>query len=58
MRKSLVWQCKCGHIEYDDMPEDCEKCFAVGKFKPVSDDVLEDLESEEILSGRSFDDED
>ncbi len=57
MKKTLVWQCDCGHLEYNDMPEDCSKCLAVGKFKPVPEDLLEELEAEEILSG-GFGDED
>ena len=50
--KKIAWQCgKCKHIEYSDMPEDCAKCLAVGKFKPVPEDMLEEIEAEEILSG-------
>jgi|WetSurMetagenome_2_1015567.scaffolds.fasta_scaffold324693_2 hypothetical protein len=50
MKKQMVWQCKCGHVEHSDMPEDCPKCFAVGKFKPIPEDMLEEIEEEEVLS--------
>ena len=50
MKKHIVWQCKCGHVEHSDMPEDCPKCFAVRKFKPIPEDMLEEIEAEEALS--------
>lgn len=50
MKKGLVWQCKCGYVDHTEMPEDCPKCFAVGKFKPIPEDMLEEIEAEEVLS--------
>ena len=50
MKKQIVWQCKCGHVEHSDMPEDCPKCLAVGKFKPIPEDMLEEIEAAEVLS--------
>ena len=51
MIKSFAWQCACGHIEYQgSIPEDCSKCFRVGKFDKVPEDLLEETEAEEILS--------
>ena len=50
MKKQIVWQCKCGHVEHSDMPEDCPKCFGVGKFKPIPEDMLDEIEAEEVLS--------
>lgn len=49
--KQLVWECACGHIEHSiDMPEDCSRCFSVGKFEKVPEDLWEEKEAREILS--------
>lgn len=61
MSKKFVWECKCGHIEHgDDIPEDCPKCFRVGKFKPIPEDQIEEKFEEEILAMQEgdYDDED
>ena len=51
MEKSFAWQCICGYIEYQEaLPEDCPKCFRVGEFSKIPDDMLEETEAEKILS--------
>lgn len=58
--EALVWQCKCGHLEHgDDIPDDCPKCFAVGKFFPVPEDQIDEKMEEEFLAmkGEEYDED-
>ena len=58
MDSSIVWECPCGHMEYEDMPpQDCPKCLRVGAFNRVSDDMLEEKEAEAVLSINPDEDE-
>ena len=53
MEADTVWRCVCGNIEHGEFPpEDCPKCLRVNKFKPVPEDLVEEMEAEEILSSR------
>jgi hypothetical protein len=54
---NLVWQCDCGHVSYDELPEDCESCMSIGKFKRVPEDMIEEAAADEILSLRPEDEE-
>ena len=57
--KQLVWECACGHIEHAlEMPEDCSRCLAVGKFEKVPEDLWKDREEKEILSVSPADEND
>jgi hypothetical protein len=47
---SFVWQCTCGHVSREELPEDCPKCYEVGKFNRVPEDMLDDAQEDEILS--------
>lgn len=51
-RKSeFMWECFCGHTEYSEHPpEDCSKCFRVGKFEQVPESEIEDREAERVLA--------
>jgi len=56
---SFVWQCPCGFVEYSEMqPEDCPKCFNIGKFKQVPEDMIEEATAEHVLSMNPEEDED
>lgn len=56
---NFIWQCECGHIEYEDFhPEDCPKCLSIGKFKKVPEDMIEESEAEHILSHNPEEEED
>lgn len=50
MEDEFVWQCKCGHIEHDDLPEDCPKCLRVGKFTRLPEDMIQEKVEEAVLS--------
>ena len=58
MKKNFVWQCQCGRVAYEEMPEDCPSCLRVGKFKRIPEDEIEETIEEEILSMKSEEDED
>jgi len=56
MKKEFVWECGCGQIEHSsEMPEDCPKCLAVGKFDRVPDDLIEEKMAGAILASNSED---
>ena len=39
---SIMWECKCGHIEYrEEPPEDCPKCLRINNFKQIPEDLME-----------------
>jgi len=48
----IAWQCKCGHIEHGEMPEDCPNCLRVRKFLRVPEDQLEEALEGEVLSSQ------
>jgi len=50
MPEDFVWQCACGFIEHNEMPEDCPKCLRVGKFTQIPEDMMAEKVEEEILS--------
>ncbi|RMD66150.1 hypothetical protein D6817_04705 [Candidatus Pacearchaeota archaeon] len=51
MSPEMPWKCVCGHVEFSEaVPEDCPKCFRVGSFQKVSEEMLKELEEEEVLS--------
>lgn len=51
IKKGFVWECECGQIEHGiEIPEDCSKCLAVGKFDRVPDDLIEDKMAGAVLS--------
>jgi len=55
MDKDFVWQCPCGYIEHNEMPEDCPKCLRVGEFSQIPEDMIEEKVEEEILSSKKED---
>ncbi len=58
MVSRLVWECDCGYIKHSgEMPEDCPKCFAVGKFEKVPDDMIDEKTNKQILSMYSEEEE-
>lgn len=50
MDPGFVWQCLCGYMEHNEMPEDCPKCLRVGSFKQIPEDMIDEKVEEEILS--------
>jgi len=57
MSENFIWQCKCGYLEHNEMPEDCPKCLRVASFKQIPEDQIEDKVEEEILSLNPEDEE-
>jgi hypothetical protein len=56
---SLVWRCKCGHVEHASFPpEDCSKCLRISQFKKVNEDHIDNIFDEEILASREEDEDD
>lgn len=58
MDSGFTWKCECGYIDHSDLPEDCPKCLAVGKFSRVQDDQLEEAVAEEVLAMNAEGEED
>ena len=50
MEEGFVWQCKCGHVEHGDLPEDCQNCFALNEFKRIPEDQIEEAMEGAVLS--------
>ncbi|MFH1425775.1 MAG: hypothetical protein ABIG28_03570 [archaeon] len=49
----FVWQCKCGHVEHGDLPEDCPNCLSLNSFKRIQEDQIKDAVDEAVLSMRT-----
>ena len=56
MKQTSVWQCSCGHIEHGELPDDCKKCLAVGKFLRVPEDEIEEKVAENVLAATQNED--
>ncbi len=42
-----AWECECGNVEYNSMtPEECEKCFRIGSFTQLPEELLEERAKE------------
>ena len=49
--ESNAWECKCGHLEYSEMPpEDCQSCLRINSFKQVAESELEEKKEEMLMA--------
>ncbi len=50
---NFMWECECGHIEYDESAvEECKKCSRLESFMKVPKSIVEEMEedmAEEIM---------
>ena len=49
MKGSLAWECACGHIEYGEMPEECPKCFKIGSFTNLPEELMDEREKDHLI---------
>ena len=39
----FMWQCSCGHIEYnDESPEECVQCLRMDSFVKLPEEIVEE----------------
>ncbi|MAG24000.1 hypothetical protein CMI47_00320 [Candidatus Pacearchaeota archaeon] len=49
--ESNAWECKCGHLEYSEMPpEDCQSCLRINSFKLCPASELEEKQEEMLMA--------
>ncbi len=48
-RIELMWECKCGHVEYGiEMPDECIECSGIDSFTKVPGELAHEREKEII----------
>lgn len=42
-----LWECSCGNKVYaEEDPEECEKCFEIGKFTQLPEELVEERQKD------------
>ncbi len=46
-----TWECDCGNVEYGEFPpEECQECWKNNSFLEVSEDRMEEVNGDRLLS--------